>query len=305
MRHVNRQCALVLALVIGLSGLAHAQLSQEYADWADSPAGFLLTKKEAKEWKKIDSDAEAKHFIDLFWARRNPRPGTAFNEFKARFDGMVKYCDENFGYEGTRGALSEMGRVFLLMGPPHNAGRRGPTQTVSGTGLAGGAGGSDRGTDQVRSNVKIWSYDPARMNPAFKVKGTNIQFTFYEERVATNEFVLDRSNREAAMSMKVMQNAPEVYLLHPELDTVPKPVSVPNATPATAAQIAALGDQSGALQEQLNVMQDLGVADAEHRPFWLHLGVPSDSEEIDTLAGHVLNAEGDEVLSTFQVAGTP
>ncbi len=305
MRHVNRQCALVLAFMIGLTGLAYGQLSEEYAEWADGPEGYLLTKKERKEWKNIDSDAEAKRFIDLFWARRNPRPGTAFNEFKARFEGMVKYCDENFGYEGRRGALTDMGRVFLLMGPPHNAQRRGPTQTVSGTGLAGGAGGSDRGSDEVRAESKLWSYDPARMNPKFGAKGSRILFSFYEERMGTNEFTLDRSNREASMGMKMVQNAPEVYLLNPDLDTVPKPVSVPNATPATAAQIAALTDQSGAMQDQLNVMRDLGVADAEHRPFWLHLGFPSDAAEIDTLAGQVLAADGEEVLSTFQVAPEP
>ncbi len=126
-----RKTALILIFAISLAGLVFAQLSPEYADWADGPQGFLLTDDESKAWEVVKGDQEARKFIALFWARRDPKPGAAFNEFRARFDGMVKYCDENFGYEGMRGALSDMGRVFLLMGPPNNAMNRGPTRTVS------------------------------------------------------------------------------------------------------------------------------------------------------------------------------
>jgi len=286
--------------------MAFAQLSPEFADWAEGPQGFLLTKEEHKAWEAVGGDREAQRFIALFWARRNPKPGAAFNEFQARFEGMVKYCDDNFGYEGKRGALSDMGKVFLLMGPPNDAGVRGPTQTVSGTGGAVTAGQSDRGTDQVRALAKIWSYDPARMDPKFKAKGSHILFTFYEDRPLTNIFIMDRSGREATMSFRAMGRAPEIYLLHPDLKTVPKPVSVPGGTAATEAQLAALisADQ-GPLQDQLNVIQDLGVADAIHRPLWIHLGLPQDAPVIKRFAGRVLDPAGEEVLSTFQIEAQP
>jgi len=303
---MTRKTALVLIFAISLAGLALAQLSPEYGDWADGPQGFLLTKEENKAWEAVKGDREAREFIALFWARRNPKPGAAFNEFKARFDGMVKYCDENFAYEGMRGALSDMGKVFLLMGPPNDAGVRGPTQTVSGTGGAVAAGQSDRGTDQARALVKIWSYDPARMDPKFKAKGSHILFTFYEDRPLTNMFIMDRSGREATMSFRAMARAPEVYLLYPDLKTVPKPVSVPGGTAATEAQLATLVSAAGGpLQERLHVMQDLGVADADHRPLWIHLGLPKDAPVIDQFVGHVLNQAGDEVLSTFQIGAQP
>lgn len=301
-----RKTALILIFAISLAGMALAQLSPEYADWADGPQGFLLTDDESKAWETVKGDPEAREFIALFWARRNPKPGAAFNDFKARFDGMVKYCDENFGYEGMRGALSDMGKVFLLMGPPNDAGVRGPTQTVSGTGGAVTAGQSDRGTDQVRALAKIWSYDPARMDPKFKAKGSHILFTFYEDRPLTNMFIMDRSGREATMSFRAMARAPEVYLLHPDLKTVPKPVSVPGGSAATEAQLAKLVSAAGGpLQDQLHAMQDLGVADADHRPLWIHLGVPKDAPVIERFAGQVLNQTGDEVLSTFQIEAQP
>ncbi|RLE27257.1 MAG: hypothetical protein DRJ65_03410 [Acidobacteria bacterium] len=303
---MGRKIAIILVLIIGLGAWASAQLSPEYSDWAAGPEGFLLTKEENKAWDAVKDDREARDFIALFWARRNPKPGAAFNEFKARFEGMVKYCDENFGYEGKRGALADMGRVFLLMGPPHNAMNRGPTQTVSGTGGAVTAGQSDRGTDEVRAMAKLWSYDPARMDPRFNAKGSHILFTFYEDRALTNEFILDRSNREATMSFRAMGRAPEVYLLHPDLKTVPKPVSVPGGTAATEAQLATLVlADGGSLQEQLHAMRDLGVAGADQRPLWIHFGFPEGAPVIERFVGRVLNQAGDEVLSTFQIEAQP
>lgn len=284
---------------------AAAQLTERYAGWADGPEGFLLTDAETNAWKKITTDDEARDFIDLFWARRNPHPEAAYNEFRARFEGMVKYCDENFGYEGKRGALSDMGRVFLLMGPPHEAQSRGTTQTVSGTGLATTVGQSDRGSDQVNNEAKLWVYDPARLDPRFKAKGSRILFTFYEERQGKKDFVLDRSHREATMSLRILKQAPEVYLLHPDMTAVPKPISVPGGTAAAAAQLEALAKGTGPMEDELHAMHHFGVADADHRPLWVHVGLPKSAPPIDHLAGRVLDPATGEVLSTFQTEAKP
>ena len=104
MRHSNLQSLFVAVVAILCAAVAHAQLSPDYADWADGPVGFLLTKKEKKNWDKISTDAEAEKFIELFWARRNPNPDTSFNTFKAEFDAKVRYAEENFSYPGHSGA---------------------------------------------------------------------------------------------------------------------------------------------------------------------------------------------------------
>lgn len=301
MRFVNLTMILALSLLVASSGLVFGQLSEEYADWAEGPEGFLLTKEEKKEWKKVASDREAKHFIELFWARRNPNPSSGFNEFRARFDSMVTYCDREFSSEDKLGSLSDRGRVFLLLGPPHQAQRRAPTETVR----AQIGTPSDRGTDEVRATAVMWVYDPMKLDPELKAKGTRILFTFYEERTDTNHFVLDRSHQEAMMALRLLDRAPEIYLLHPDLETVPKPVSVPGGTPASEAQLTVFGTDSGSLQSQLHAMTDIGVANADQRPVWLHFGLPADSPEIDTLAGRVLAAADDEVLSTFQISAKP
>ncbi len=96
---------------------------------------FLLTKKEQKEWEKISTDTEAKEFIDLFWARRNPNPDTSFNTFKAEFDAKVRYAEENFSYPGHSGATTDRAKVLILMGRPEGVQNKGPDQAVPGSGF--------------------------------------------------------------------------------------------------------------------------------------------------------------------------
>ena len=84
MRQKSFLLLLIFVLAVILAPVAEAQLSSEYAGWEDGPEGFLLTKKEKKAWDKISSDADAKRFIELFWARRNPEVNNPYNPFKAR-----------------------------------------------------------------------------------------------------------------------------------------------------------------------------------------------------------------------------
>ncbi len=289
--------ALVFMVVFGVSSVVQAQLSEENASWAEGPAKFLMTKDEIREWKDITTDAEAKHFIDLFWARRDPNLDSPLNEFKAEFDGRVGYADENFSYDDFLGSMTDRGKVLIQLGIPHQAERRGPTETVQ------SAFDSGNGSDEVRSNAEMWTYDPKRLPESFSMKGTHILFVFYEQKTASNNFVLDRSHKDATIAMRTMKKAPEALLLHPDLLQVPKPVSVPGGEPATPDQLAWLIAGKGVYNDQAIVFAESGVADASHRPLWLHLELPKDAPALDTLVGRVFDSRGD-VLSNFQIAAT-
>ncbi len=244
--------------------------------------------------RTISTEAEARAFIELFWAKRNPDPASAFNPFKADFENKVRYADEQYTWEKRRGALTDRGRVLILMGAPHYSENRFPTETVERI--------EDRaaGTDEVRANAKLWFYDPQQLPKAFGVKGSRLIFTFYEEKAESNNFTLDRSHKDATMAMRAMSKAPDVYVLHPDLTEVPKPVSVPGGESPTAAQLAWLDAGSAPLDEELRVVAEVGVADPGNRPFWLHLELPTDAPALDVLAGRVSSPDG-EVASTFQI----
>lgn len=107
-----------------LAATAQAQLSPKYADFAKGPVQFLMTGEDQKAWRQVKTDAEAQDFIDLFWARRDPTPGTPRNEFRDTFEERVKAADKLFAIPNSkkRGALTDMGRVLILLGPPANLG---------------------------------------------------------------------------------------------------------------------------------------------------------------------------------------
>ena len=287
---------IALAIAPGVMAQDEPELAEteNILEWNKSPAGFLLTKDEQKEWKTLSTEAEARAFIELFWAKRNVDPANAFNPFKAEFENKVRYADEQYTWAKQRGALTDRGRVLITMGAPQYSENRFPTETVERI--------DDRavGTDEVRSNAKLWYFDPQQLPKAFGAKGSRLIFTFYEEKVESNNFILDRSHQDATMAMRAMSKAPNVYVLHPDLTEVPKPVSIPGGEVPTAAQMAWLDAGAAPLDDELLVVAEVGVADPGNRPFWLHLELPTDAPALDVLAGRVSTIDG-VVRSTFQI----
>jgi GWxTD domain-containing protein len=290
----------MLIFMIGLlaAPLAEAQLSVEYAEWEKGPEGFLLTKKEKKEWSKIKTDEAAEHFIELFWARRNPELTSAYNPFKAEFEAKVRFADETFGDKNHLGSLTDRGRVLILMGRPENRQVRGPAQTVPAIGSTQG------GTDAVEGGTEVWLYIPEDLPEGFKVKGSQIFFMFYEEKLGSNVFSIDRSNRESFKGMNALTLAPEAYVLHPNLKEVPKPISIADARSAQPAHLGWLDGEEAPFNDAVRVISEAGVSDGINEPLWVHIELPADAPQLDLLAGRVSTADG-EVLSNFEIDAAP
>ena len=297
---MRRQRLVVLfcfILAVLLVTVAEAQLSGDYAEWAKGPEGFLLTKKEKKEWAKITTDSEAENFIELFWAKRNPEPNNPFNAFRAEFEAKVRFADQNFGFGKIRGALSARGQVLILMGRPDRRqirGIDGPPSVDIGSGDTG----------DVENNTETWYYDPTKLPKGFKAKGAQLYFLFYEERLDSNAFELDRTNRESFKAMSALARAPDVYLLYPNLKEAPKPISIAGGTPAAADHLAWLDRGEAPYDDVAIVFSELGVADSVNRPLWVHLEMPPDAPVLDLLVGQVTGPDG-EMTSNFEIAPTP
>jgi len=296
MRHKGLILLICFTLAIFLAPVADAQLSSDFADWDEGPEGFLLTKKEKKEWAKIKTDAAAEQFIELFWAKRNPEPNNPFNAFRAEFEAKVRFADQNFAFGRVRGALSARGQVLILMGRPDRRQVRG----------IDGAPSVDIGsgdTGDVENNTETWYYDPTKLPAGFKAKGAQLYFLFYEERLDSNAFELDRTNRESFKAMSALSRAPGVYLLHPNLKEVPKPISIAGAAPASADHLMWLDQGEAPYDDVAIVFSELGVADSVNRPLWVHLEMPPDAPALDLLVGRVAGQDG-EITSNFEIAPT-
>jgi GWxTD domain-containing protein len=81
---------------------------------------LIMLKDEAQIYKHL-TDKEAKEsFIEDFWAKRDPSPGTPENEnrmeFERRIDFIDRFYKERVGK--GRGWESDRGKVYLLLGEP-------------------------------------------------------------------------------------------------------------------------------------------------------------------------------------------
>jgi GWxTD domain-containing protein len=137
-----------------LASTASAALSPQYEEWRNGPVQWIMTGAEKSAWKKVATDDEAVQFIDLFWARRDPTPGTPQNEVRDEHDSRVTYADKTFKEPRKRGSLTDRGRVWVVLGTPPNytevQGRISNT-VDSNAGGGGGGGGGGRGQSDVTS----------------------------------------------------------------------------------------------------------------------------------------------------------
>src|SRR5688500_13404899 len=99
--------SVIVCLLATMSVAANlaADLSKNLVDWGKGPAQHFMTKAEISEWKSIKTDAEAQAFVDRFWARRDPTPATAANEFKEAFDQRVKFADDRYTAGRIKGSM--------------------------------------------------------------------------------------------------------------------------------------------------------------------------------------------------------
>jgi len=65
------------------------------------------------------SPGEQERFLDDFWLKRDPTPGTEANEARATFLSRVRYANEHWSHPGLgKGMFSDMGRVYIRYGEP-------------------------------------------------------------------------------------------------------------------------------------------------------------------------------------------
>lgn len=85
--------------------------------WADHDAAYIITNEEKKAFRQLDTDQKRAEFIEEFWLRRDPTPGTEENEMKDEHYRRIAYADENF--TGTvAGWRTDRGRIYIQYGPP-------------------------------------------------------------------------------------------------------------------------------------------------------------------------------------------
>jgi GWxTD domain-containing protein len=164
----------MLAIALPLFAQHHASTNENestLAKWNDTPDAYFLTEAETQEWWSLKTDEERRQFIDRYWARRDPTPGTPVNEFHDAIAKRIEAADERFKVGELRGSMTDKGMVYVIFGAPSHMRDERVTPPSA-------ADPFTRGSDGAEVN-STWSYDQARTPKVLEMLGRpTLEFVF-------------------------------------------------------------------------------------------------------------------------------
>ena len=272
---------LAIGVLATCAAVASAELSETVRSFMAGPAGFIATRDERKSFEKLRTDAEAERFVDLFWAKRNPNLGSLVNQFKVDFDLRVAAADRQFGTDRLKGSMSDRGRALLVLGRPFGVSSHISDNTVP---FAG------KNVSDQHGGIEVWTYRRNQLPES--VKTEEVYFIFVASSVGAKDFPLDREERRNALAMKLLADAPEQLLRHPDLKDVPRAGLVAGSKTATAAELEVLDSQPRPWPEGARIRAAQGVQSASLLPLWIHVHLPEAVPEAMRVVGRALSSDG-------------
>jgi GWxTD domain-containing protein len=208
-----------LAALFALSVTAtlFSQPKSKLLEFAQGPAQWIMTREEQQAWKRVKTEEQAREFIDLFWARRDPTPGTPKNENRIDFDGRVLFADNHFAEKqrNRRGSLTERGRTIIVLGFPKEFDIEGMKTTRQLDTASSGFNGEDPTGGRVQAQKDTWTYSH---DQAAKFGVPRLEVVFFYDGF------LDAVRRDPQRSdfTMALPKAIQSYIVSPDLTTVPE-----------------------------------------------------------------------------------
>ena len=233
-----KRIALIAVLVLCAAATAQAVVSPEKAAWAKGPIQYFLTPEELTQWYALQSDADADAFIALFWARRDPTPGTPRNEFREDFEARVDGADKQLGTKTVRGSMTDQGKTLVLFGAPARAQRSGGSRT-------GTFRDSTRPESENASSAKsVWVYEGEVAQKFFNMPKVELQFV---DRLNNGDMRLNPGRVDYAAAQK---RAITAVITQPDLTKLPsaQPQPAAGVAPVPAAPTASTALKTASLE---------------------------------------------------------
>ena len=93
------------------------ELKGPYKKWLDQTVRWIITDQERRAFKSLTNDEERDAFIENFWARRNPNPGSPYNSYREDIYRRIAYANAHFT-DGEPGWMTDRGMIYIKYGPP-------------------------------------------------------------------------------------------------------------------------------------------------------------------------------------------
>ena len=116
----------LVAVVLGLllypppaAAAKHAKLPPTYEHWLDEEVNYLITNQEKAIFLSLTTNQDRDHFIESFWAIRNPDPNSPTNTYRDEHYRRLEYANTHFGsFAALDGWSTDRGMVYITLGPP-------------------------------------------------------------------------------------------------------------------------------------------------------------------------------------------
>jgi len=87
--------------------------------WLNQDVTYIISAEERNAFNQLQSNEERDKFIEQFWERRNPTPGSVENPFKVEHYRRIAFANDHFtSRSGVPGWKSDRGRIYITFGPP-------------------------------------------------------------------------------------------------------------------------------------------------------------------------------------------
>jgi GWxTD domain-containing protein len=122
---------------------------------AEIPAVEILgSRDEKRQFRDVSTASAREEFFAAFWAGRDRAPDTSGNEYRDDILRRIAFADDTFAAGRERGALTDRGRVFAVLGVPASVVRR--TMTAR---EAANVQALSRGSSNIEvGTVEYWTY---------------------------------------------------------------------------------------------------------------------------------------------------
>jgi GWxTD domain-containing protein len=218
--------ALIAAVGLAFAAVSLAQLSK-YKDWGKSAEAYFLTPAEKEAWSKVGTDEQAEKFIADYWARRDPNPATAANEFRDNVGRRIAAADEQFKMRNKRGSETNRGRLLVTLGLPSRVStERAQDRAVDDSGgVTAPAIDTRAGSfDASPAVIMTWTYGKEKFDPALGLNEVRVRISVDPQR-GTDELM------GAGPAEKAIAKIAEKSIVNPAGTAA----AAPAAAPATAA----------------------------------------------------------------------
>ena len=95
-----------------------ANVADPYQRWLDEEVVYIINPNERDAFLRLRTDEERQRFIEQFWFRRDPTPGTEENEFREELYRRIAFSNDRFTSGDTPGWRTQRGAIYISYGPP-------------------------------------------------------------------------------------------------------------------------------------------------------------------------------------------